>query len=148
MHILFVVGRVLLVLIFINFGVGTLLDISGTAASIAGYVTVPDALSGFAAQLQQTTGMTVPQLLAIVVGVVELVGGLLIAFNIATRWAAGVLALFTLLDIFYVHNFWSMAAAVRQEHLIQALKDLSIIGGLLTFVVLGSWRPMPSGNKV
>ncbi len=148
MHILFVVGRVLLVLIFIYVGVGKLLDLSGTEASIKTVVTVPDALSGLAAKLQELTGLTVPRLLAILAGVAEVVAGLLIAFNIATRWAAGVLALFTLLTVFYFHDFWNMAGDARSTNLIHALKNLSIIGGLLTFVVLGSWRPMPSGNKV
>lgn len=146
MHILFVVGRVLLVLIFIYSGAGKLLDLAGTAAYIAPVVKVPDALSGFATQLQDMTGMTVPQLLAILIGVVELVAGLLIAFNIGTRAAAAILALFTLVTIFYFHDFWSMAGAARDTNLIHALKNLSMTGGLLIFVVLGSWRPMPSNR--
>lgn len=148
MHILFVIGRVLLVLIFIYSGAGKLLDLSGTAAYIAPVVTVPDALSGFAAQLQEMTGLTVPQMLAILVGVVELVAGLLIAFNIATRGAAAVLALFTILTVFYFHDFWNMAGAARDTNLIHALKNLSITGGLLLFVVLGSWRPPASNGQV
>ena len=146
MHILFVVGRVLLVLIFIYSGVGKLLDLAGTAAYIAPVVTVPDFLAGFAAQLQQMSGMTVPQLLAILVGVVELVAGLLIAFNIGTRAAAAILAIFTLTTIFYFHDFWNMAGAARDTNLIHALKNLSMTGGLLVFTVLGSWRPMPSNR--
>ncbi|MEX0752790.1 MAG: DoxX family protein [Xanthobacteraceae bacterium] len=146
MHILFAVGRVLLVLIFIFSGARKLLDLPGTTAMISGYVTVPDALSGFATQLQETIGLTVPQLLAILVGTIELVGGLLIAFNIATRGAAAVLALFTLLTIFYAHNFWSMAGDALQTNLIHAMKNLSIMGGLLTFAVLGSWRPTRSND--
>lgn len=147
MHILFVVGRVLLVLIFIYSGAGKLLDLAGTAAYIAPVVKVPDVLVGFATQLQEMTGMTVPQLLAIVIGVVELVAGLLVAFNIATRGAAAILALFTILTMFYFHDFWNMAGAARDANLIHALKNLSLTGGLLVFVVLGSWRP-PSSSQV
>jgi uncharacterized membrane protein YphA (DoxX/SURF4 family) len=141
MHIVFVVGRVLLVLIFILSGAMKLLDLSGTAAMIAPVVTIPDALSGFATQLEDMTGMKVPQLLAILVGVVEMVGGLLIAFNIGTRAAAAILALFTLVTTFYFHDFWNMVGAARDTNMIHAMKNLSMTGGLLIMMVLGSWRP-------
>lgn len=141
MHIVFVVGRVLLVLLFILSGAMKLLDLSGTAATIAPVITIPDALSGFATQLQDITGMKVPQLLAILAGVVEMVGGLLIAFNIGTRPAAAILALLTLVATFYFHDFWNMAGAARDANMIHVLKNLSITGGLLILVVLGSWRP-------
>jgi putative oxidoreductase len=148
MHILFIVGRVLLVLIFIYSGAGKLLDLTGTAAYIAPVVTVPDGLSEFATQLQEMTGMTVPHLLALLAGVVELVAGLLIVFNIGTSGAAAVLVLFTIATIFYFHDFWNMAGAARDANLIHALKNLSITGGLLVFVVLGSWRLPPSRSQV
>jgi putative oxidoreductase len=111
-------------------------------------VTVPDGLSEFATQLQEMTGMTVPHLLALLAGVVELVAGLLIVFNIGTSGAAAVLVLFTIATIFYFHDFWNMAGAARDANLIHALKNLSITGGLLVFVVLGSWRLPPSRSQV
>jgi uncharacterized membrane protein YphA (DoxX/SURF4 family) len=148
MHIIFVVGRVLLVLIFIVSGAQKLLDIAGTTAMIAPVVKIPEALSGFATQLQDVTGMAVPQLLAIIVGVVELVGGLLIAFNIGTRGAAFILALFTIAATFLFHDFWNMAGAARDANMVHVLKNLSILGGLLIFGVLGSWRPLPSSQQV
>lgn len=141
MHIVFVVGRVLLVLIFILSGAMKLVDLSGTAATIAPVVTIPDALAGFATQLQDVTGMKVPQLLAILAGVIEMVGGLLIAFNIGTRPASTILALFTLVATFYFHDFWNMAGAARDANMIHAMKNLSVTGGLLVLAVLGSWRP-------
>jgi putative oxidoreductase len=142
MHILFVIGRVLLVLIFIISGTQKLLDFAGTAAMLDKMVIVPDALSGLTAQLQGMTGLTVAQLLAIVVGVVELVGGLLIAFNIGTRAAAIVLVFFTVLATLYAHDFWNMTGAARDANMVHVLKNLSMIGGLLIFVALGSRSPM------
>jgi len=142
MHILFTIARVLLVLIFVLSGGRKLMDISATAGQIASVVTIPDALSDVAAQLQDVTGMTAHQLLAILAGVVEVVAALLIIFNIGTRGAAAVLALFTLVTTFYFHAFWNMSGDAMQANMIHALKNLSIIGGLLTFVVLGSWRPL------
>jgi putative oxidoreductase len=146
MHILFAIGRVLLVLIFVLSGAMKLLDIPGTAALIGPVVTIPDALAGFATQLEDATGMKMPQLLAILAGVVELVGGLLVAFNIATRAAATVLVFFTLVTTFYFHAFWNMSGELMQNNMIHALKNLSIIGGLLVFMVLGSWRPVRSNQ--
>jgi len=146
MHILFTIARVLLVLIFVLSGGRKLMDISATAGQIASVVTIPDALSDVAAQLQDVTGMTAHQLLAILAGVVEVVAALLIIFNIGTRGAAAVLALFTLITTFYFHAFWNMTGDAMQGNMIHALKNLSIIGGLLTFVVLGSWRPLRSSQ--
>jgi putative oxidoreductase len=142
MHILFTIARVLLVLIFVLSGGRKLLDIPATAGQIASAVSIPDALSGIAAQLQDATGMTAHQLLAVSAGVVEIVAALLIIFNIGTRGAAAVLAIFTLFATFYFHAFWNMSGDAVEANMIHALKNLSIIGGLLTFVVLGSWRPL------
>jgi putative oxidoreductase len=146
MHILFAIARVLLVLIFVLSGGMKLLDIAGTAAQIQSVVTIPDMLQDYVAQVESVTSMKWPQLLAIIAGVIEVVGGLLIAFNIATRAAATVLVLFTLVATFYFHAFWNMSGEAMQNNMIHALKNLSIIGGLLTYVVLGSWRPMPSNQ--
>lgn len=146
MHIMFTIARVLLVLIFIISGGMKLLNIPGTADQLGQMVTIPDMLQGGVAQAEAITGMKWPQLLAIFVGVVEVVGGLLIAFNIATRAAAFVLIVFTLVATYYAHAFWTMSGDAMQANMIHALKNLSIIGGLLTYLVLGPWRPVPSNQ--
>jgi putative oxidoreductase len=146
MHILFAIARVLLVLIFVLSGAMKLLDIPGTAAEIQTAVPIPAMLQDMVSQVENATSMKWPQLLAIIAGVVEVVGGLLIAFNIATRAAAAVLVLFTLVTTYYFHAFWNMSGEAMQNNMTHALKNLSIIGGLLTYVVLGSWRPMRSNQ--
>jgi putative oxidoreductase len=146
MHVLFAIARVLLVLIFVLSGAMKLLDIPGTAAQIQPLVRIPDMLQEYVAQVESVTSMKWPQLLAIIAGVVEVVGGLLIAFNIATRAAATALVLFTLVATLYVHAFWNMSGEAMQNNMTHALKNLSIIGGLLTYVVLGSWHPVRSNQ--
>jgi putative oxidoreductase len=146
MHILFAIGRVLLVVIFIVSGATKLLSLESTAAMIQPVIVIPDMLQESIAQVETATGMKWPYLLAILVGVVELVGGLLVAFNIATRTAAAVLVLFTLVATFYFHDFWNQSGEAMQNNMIHALKNLSMVGGLLVFVVLGSWRPVPSNQ--
>lgn len=141
MSTLFVLGRLALVLIFILSGATKLWDIPATAAMIAGKVTVPEMLSGVVAQLQSATGRPLPQLLAIASGAIEVLCGLMIAFHIGTRFAAFVLVAFTAVTTFYFHDFWNMAGDARALNMIQAQKNLSIIGGLLVMFVLGAWRP-------
>jgi uncharacterized membrane protein YphA (DoxX/SURF4 family) len=141
MNVLFFIGRIIFVLIFIFSGATKLMDIGGTAAMIAGKVTIPSELAGVASQLEGATGMSVPQLLAVLAGAVELVGGLLVAVNIGTRVATLLLIAFTAAATFYFHDFWNMAGGDRANNMVHALKNLSIIGALLVFFVLGSWRP-------
>ena len=52
-----------------------------------------------------------PQAIAITAGVVEVLGGLLIAFNVATRFASVLLILFTLAATYYFHDFWTFTDA-------------------------------------
>ena len=142
MHILFTIGRVLLVLIFIVSGAQKLIDIQATAAQIQSAVTIPDAFREYVGQVESVTNMQWPQILAILAGAIEVVGGLLIAFNIATRSAATVLALYTMVATYYYHAFWTMSGEAMQNNIIHFEKNLAIIGGLLIMVVLGSWKPM------
>jgi uncharacterized membrane protein YphA (DoxX/SURF4 family) len=142
MNILFFIGRIAFALIFIVSGAMKLMDIGATASMIGAKVMIPAALAGVASQVESASGMQVPQLLAILTGVVELVGGLMIAVNIGTRFAAILLLVFTAAATFYFHDFWTMTGADRANNLAHALKNLSIIGGLLVFFVLGPWRPV------
>jgi putative oxidoreductase len=141
MSIIFHIGRILFVAIFVWSGFGKLMDIAGTAQMIAAKVPIPAVLAGLTAQLESTLGMPTPQLLAIVAGVVELVSALLIVFNFGTRWAALVLLLFTAATTVFFHDFWNMTGADRSGNMVQAFKNVSMIGGLLMLFVLGAWRP-------
>jgi putative oxidoreductase len=141
MPMVFTLGRVLFVLLFIFSGVSKLLDISGTAAMIAAKFSVPPALAGLAAQAEAMTGMQTPQLITIVFGVFEIAAALMIIFNFGTRLAALVLILFTAVATFYFHDFWNQVDPERTNNIAHALKNLSIIGGLLVLFALGSWRP-------
>lgn len=141
MGLLFTISRVLFSVIFIVSGAFKLMDISGTAAMIAAKVTVPAVVAGLAARAETATGMQTAQLLAIAAGITELVFGLLLASGFMTRFAALVLAVFTVVSTFYFHDFWNQADPERMDNIIQAEKNLSIFAGLLVFFVLGPWRP-------
>lgn len=125
------IGRVLFVVLFVFSGASKLLDIAGTTQAIADKVTLPALLTPYTAQLEGITGMPTAQLLAILTGVVEAASGLFIALNIGTRFFAFLLVLFVGVTTFYFHNFWDMTGADRINNTIHALKNLSLIGGLL-----------------
>src|SRR6185312_11181717 len=129
MFVLFTVARVLFVAIFIVSGTFKLMNISGTASMIAAKVAIPTALTGFAAQAESATGMPASQLLAIAFGASELIFGLLLAFGIATRLAALVLAFMTVIATYYFHDFWNQVDPERMGNMIQAEKNLSIVAG-------------------
>lgn len=141
MQVILVLGRILFVLVFILSGGQKLMDIAGTAGTIGAKVVLPDALSVYTPQLEAMTGMTTPTMLAILVGVVEIGAALMIAANIGARAGAVLLILFTIAATWYFHPFWAMSGAERDANMIQALKNLSLIGGLLVIFAIGSWRP-------
>jgi putative oxidoreductase len=149
MPILFAIGRVAFVLIFILSGAQTLMDISGTAALIAPKLVIPGFAVDVVRQIEGTAGMPFAQLVTILVGVVEVVCGLLIAFNIWTRLASVLLIIFTAATIYYFHDFWNMTGTAATDNTIHAMKNVSLIGALLVFFVLGSWRPsaMPADGE-
>lgn len=124
-------GRVLFVVLFVFSGASKLFDIASTTQAITEKVAIPAFLAPYATQLEAFAGMPTAQILAIVAGVVEVVCGLMIALNFGARFFAIILVLFVAVTTFYFHNFWDMTGADRINNMIHALKNLSLIGGLL-----------------
>ncbi|MGL5165808.1 MAG: DoxX family protein [Afipia sp.] len=124
-------GRVLFVVLFVFSGASKLFDIASTTQAITEKVALPALLTPYTTQLEGITGMPTAQLLAILAGAVEVLGGLFIALNIGTRFFALLLVLFVGVTTFYFHNFWDMTGPDRINNMIHALKNLSLIGGLL-----------------
>ena len=88
MNVVFALGRIALVAIFIVSGAQKLIDIAGTADQIQSKLTIPAPLYDIALQMEAAIGMPIWQILAITAGLLELVAGLLIVFNVFTRTAA------------------------------------------------------------
>ncbi|TRC88998.1 DoxX family protein [Mesorhizobium sp. WSM4310] len=108
-------GRILLAIIFLLSGFGKLTAISGTAAYFGGL------------------GLPVPTVTAVVVGLIELLGGLAILVGFQTRVAAWVLAIFTVATGLVAHTGWA-----DQMQMIQFLKNLAITGGFLLLASSGA----------
>ncbi|SDH42327.1 MULTISPECIES: DoxX family protein [Bradyrhizobium] len=138
MPALFTFGRVLFAVLFIYTGATKLFAIPATADFIASKVSIPTLLAPYTSQLETLTGMPMPQLLAIGVGGFEILAGLMIALNFLARFFSILLIFFVLATTFYFHDFWNQSPPDNAKTLIDALKNLSIIGAL--FMIAGYGR--------
>ena len=138
MPALFTFGRVLFAVLFIYTGATKLFAIPATADFIAAKVTIPSLLAPYTSQLETLTGMPLPQLLAICIGGFEILAGLMIALNFLARFFSILLIFFVLGATFYFHDFWNQSPPDNAKTLIEALKNLSIIGAL--FMIAGYGR--------
>lgn len=109
-----VVGRVLLGLVFLLSAFGKITDFSGTAGYMA------------------SAGMTVgtPVLLAGAI-VFLLAGSVSLFLGFKVRIGALLLIAFLIPATLIFHNFWALEGDAAQMQMIQFLKNLSILGGLL-----------------
>ena len=133
-------GRILFCVLFIVSGASKLLDIPATTAQVSAKVSVPAAVSDYATQVETATGMTTPQILAIAAGVIELVCGIMIALNFGSAFFALLLALTIVVITFYFHDFWNMTGDTVRPNMIQAMKNLSLVGGLFIIAGIGGRR--------
>ncbi len=116
------VGRIFLAAIFIVSGVAKLTD----TATTAGYMTAQSIPYAHA--------------LAIFAGVCELAGGLALVFGALTRLAALGLFLFLIPTTLVFHNFWALDGAEAKMQMVNFMKNLSIMGGLLLLWAQGPNR--------
>jgi len=115
-----VIGRVLLALMFVMAGFSKLGNIGGTAAYIA---------SG---------GLPMPAVLAVLVGLLELIAGLALAVGYKARWAALALGIFTLLASALFHQFWAVPADKAMVQQLLFMKNLAVAGGMFIVAALGA----------
>jgi putative oxidoreductase len=138
MPALFTFGRILFAVLFIYTGATKLFAIPATADFIAAKVTIPSLLAPYTSQLETLTGMPLPQLLAIGVGGFEILAGLMIALNFLARFFSILLIFFVFAATFYFSDFWNQSPPDNAKTLVDALKNLSIIGAL--FMIAGYGR--------
>ncbi|MGB3897924.1 MAG: DoxX family protein [Mesorhizobium sp.] len=117
-------GRVLLSILFIIAGYSKLTAIGGTAGWFA------------------SIGLPMPTVTTVVVGLVELLGGLAILVGFKTRIAAIVLAVFTLAATAAAHLDFSQAG-----NALMLQKNLAITGGFLLLAVLGAGSLSIDGRR-
>ena len=136
MNAAYTLGRIFLSLLFVVSGVQKLMDISVIAKQLADFnVPIPDQVVAYLAQVS-----TIPkyEALGYLVAGIEVLGGLMVLVGLKARWGAAMLLILTALTIAFVHHFWDMSGAAFKTNMMEALKNLSIIGGLLLVVAVGS----------
>jgi putative oxidoreductase len=113
------VGRILLASLFIISGAMKIPGFEGTAGYIA------------------SKGLPMPQVLAALTLALELGGGLMIAAGFKARWTALVFFLWLIPTTFIFHKFWGIDASQAQNQMINFLKNISIMGGMLLLFAFG-----------
>ena len=109
------VGRILLAAMFVLAGFAKLADIAGTAGWFG------------------SIGLPAPTIVAVLVGLLELIGGLAIVVGFQTRIAALALAAFTIGASLLAHlNFADMTQFLFFQ------KNFAIVGGLLMLAAVGA----------
>ena len=116
------IGRILIVMLYIPSGWGKLVGFAGTV----GYI--------------QSKGVPFPEVCAAIAVAAEFGLGLLILIGYQTRWAALGLAIFTLVITPIFHNYWGVPDAQVMMQKLNFTKNLAIVGGLLAFYAFGPGR--------
>ena len=137
-------GRVLFAVLFIYSGATKLFAIQTTADMLAAKVTIPALLAPYVSQIETATSMQFPQLLAIAVGAFEVIAGLMIALNFGVRFFAMLMVIDVAVSTVLFSDFWNQTAPENAMVVIDALKNLSIIGAL--FMIMGYGRATRSAE--
>jgi putative oxidoreductase len=130
-------GRILFCVMFIFSGASKLLDLTATA-QMTEKIVLPATLATYTSQLEGLTGMSMPMMLAVAAGALEVICGFMIALNFGARFFAILLILFVAAATFYYHDFWNQAGPEARNNMVHALKNLSLIGAL--FMIAGYGR--------
>jgi putative oxidoreductase len=109
--------------IFVNSGFGKLMTLDAFAASLA------------------KNGVPMADVMAVIGAAVEFFGGLAIVLGIQMRYAALLMALFTIAATLISHRFWELDdVAARRGQNVHFAKNLAIFGAFLLLFVQGAGR--------
>jgi putative oxidoreductase len=123
-------SRVLLVLLYVIFGLQKLVGFSGTVTYMA------------------STGLPAPEIAAVGSIVIELGFGIAIALGWRTRPLALWMALYALVTAFIGHRYWMLRGPEHFENMINFYKNMSIVGGSLLLAYTGPGKySLDSGMK-
>ncbi len=122
-------GRILFAILFVPAGIGKITGFAGTV----GYIS--------------SAGLPLPALGAVAAIIAEVGFGLLLLVGFKTRWAALVLAFFTVAAAFSFHNYWALPAEAAYVNQLMFFKNMAITGGLLAFAAFGAGAWSVDGKR-
>jgi putative oxidoreductase len=128
-HTAMLAGRILLSLVFLIAGYRKLMGVAASA--------------GYFAKL----GFPMPDVMVWVAIAIELGGGILLLLGWKARWAAWLLALFTLIAAFAAHRFWEVDPAQYANQMNHFLKNLAIVGGMMFVAAVGPGALSVDGRR-
>ena len=114
------IARVLMAALFLPAGISKIAGFAGTVGYIG------------------SVGLPMPEIGAAIAVVVEVGGALALLFGFHTRWAALLMALFTVVAGVFFHAFWNAAPEAMQMQQIMFMKNIAIAGGLLALNAYGA----------
>lgn len=119
--ILSLAGRILIVTIFLMSAIGNKIpNFNGVASYMA------------------SEGVPMPQLM-LVGGILFLIAGSLsVVTGFRSNIGAGMLLAFLILATYFFHDFWNFEGDMRQQQMIQFMKNLSLMGTMLFLMANGS----------
>ncbi len=123
MKLVFLIGRILFVAIFVSSG-------------LTGHLLKHKLYAGFAA----AAGVPLPEILAPLSGLLAVVGGLMLLLGIKPKAGAWILFIFLVPVTLYMHRFWGLSdphlAQMQQAHF---MKNVALIGATLMFQLIDRW---------
>ncbi len=122
-------GRVLIALLFLPAGFQKMTGFAGTV--------------GYAA----SAGMPMPSVSVGIGMAIEILGGLAILLGWGTRYAALLLAFFTLVASFFFHAYWGLPADQAGMQQLLFNKNVAVVGGLLAFAAFGAGAFSVDGRR-
>ena len=133
MNVAYTLGRIFIPIVFLVTGIQKVMNIGEIAQMLAANgVPIPDEIVPYLG------GIPKYEALGYLIAAIEIICGLMVLIGLKARWAALVLIVFTACTIIFVHHFWDMQGDALIQNRADALKNLSIMGGLLLIVAVGA----------
>ena len=118
-HLLLLIGRIALAVLFIIFGYPKLTGFSGTV------------------QYMTSLGTPMPMLAAIIAVVMEVPAAILIVLGFFTRPVAVLFVFYTLGTAIIGHHYWDMTGDAVMPNMINFYKNISIAGAFILLAIVG-----------
>lgn len=132
MNVAYTIGRILIPILFLVSGIQKVMNVSDIAGLLAAYnIPIPDEVVPYLGSVPKYAA------LGYLIAGIEIICGLMVLVGIKSRWGALVLVVYTACTIIFVHHFWDMEGAALLAARAEALKSLSILGGLILVVAVG-----------